>query len=80
VPTVLRSAGFTVRIYFNDHPPPHVHVTGASGETRIALGDDSVGPFHITIVGLTRSEAAAALRIVAENIDLCRARWKEVHG
>jgi hypothetical protein len=74
LPTVLRSAGFSVRIYLNDHAPPHVHVVGARGETRIALGGGAVGPFHLTIVGLTRSEAATALRLVAKNIELCRAR------
>lgn len=80
MPTILRSAGLSVRIYLNDHAPPHVHVISARGETRIALGDDRVGPFHLTIVGLTRSEAATALRLVAGNIELCRARWKDVHG
>jgi hypothetical protein len=26
MPTVVREAGFEVRIYTLDHPPPHVHV------------------------------------------------------
>jgi hypothetical protein len=25
VPTLIREAGFEVRIYTLDHPPPHVH-------------------------------------------------------
>ncbi|WP_084507846.1 DUF4160 domain-containing protein [Geminicoccus roseus] len=76
----MRSAGFPVRIYLNDHAPPHVHVIGASGETKTALGKGAVGTFHLTNVGMIRSEAATTLRLVAENIELCRACWKEIHG
>jgi hypothetical protein len=32
MPTVLRIGALRVAIYPNDHPPPHVHVTGAKGE------------------------------------------------
>jgi len=26
MPTLIRSDGLTIKIFFNDHPPPHVHV------------------------------------------------------
>jgi hypothetical protein len=37
MPTVLSRSGFDVRIYFNDHAPPHVHVIHQFGEARIGL-------------------------------------------
>ncbi|MBN2306002.1 MAG: DUF4160 domain-containing protein, partial [Anaerolineae bacterium] len=36
-PTVLRQAGFQVRIYPNDHPPAHVHISQAGNEARVSL-------------------------------------------
>jgi hypothetical protein len=37
MPTVLREAGFEVRIYTLDHPPPHVHVWKAGAVVKIDL-------------------------------------------
>jgi hypothetical protein len=33
-PTVLKKAGFQVKIYLNDDPPAHVHVRRAGKEAR----------------------------------------------
>jgi hypothetical protein len=41
MPTVLRKDGFAVRIYFNDHLPPHVHVFKGGGQVRISLGSET---------------------------------------
>jgi hypothetical protein len=37
MPTVFREAGFEVRIYTLDHPPPHVHVWKAGAVVKIDL-------------------------------------------
>ena len=37
MPTVLREAGFEVRIYTLDHPPPHVHVWKSGAVVKIDL-------------------------------------------
>lgn len=37
MPTVLREAGFEVRIYTFDHPPLHVHVWQAGAVVKIDL-------------------------------------------
>jgi len=76
MPTVLRMAGLSVRMYFNDHWPPHVHVIGDSGEARIGL-------LPVTVLRLTRmkmSEAARAKWIVMQNRELLLAKWVELHG
>lgn len=37
MPTLIREAGFEVRIYTLDHPPPHVHVAKAGAIVKINL-------------------------------------------
>ncbi len=80
MPTVLRALGFSVRIYPNDHAPPHVHVVGADGTARVALGDEATRPRLLTVAGLSRSDAVRALHLVATHQELCLARWREIHG
>jgi hypothetical protein len=53
VPTLICEAGFEVRIYTLDHPPPHVHVAKASAIVKIDLSThqaiEIVGMFPITM-------------------------------
>jgi hypothetical protein len=38
MPTVLRREGYEIVIYFNDHPPPHVHAfKGGGAENQLYL-------------------------------------------
>ena len=37
MPTLIREAGYEVRIYTLDHPPPHVHVAKAGAVMKIDL-------------------------------------------
>lgn len=70
-----------MRIYLNDHAPPHVHVASAEGLARIALGEPTgARPRLVAVTGINRADAARALRLVAEHRDLCLARWGEIHG
>jgi hypothetical protein len=80
MPTILRHRGLSVRIYPNDHTPPHVHVVSASGVARIALGEGDDRPRLLTVVGMTRAEAADALRLVAASREICLWRWRQFHG
>lgn len=76
MPTVLRRSGFDVRIYFNDHAPPHVHVIRHSGEARIGIAPVMILGVH----GLSRREAAKARQLVAEDRDFLLRKWVELHG
>lgn len=44
MPTILVEDGFAVRIWPNDHAPPHVHVAKGDGMARVALGDPVTRP------------------------------------
>jgi hypothetical protein len=81
MPTILRVEGLAVRIYLNDHAPPHVHVASAEGVAKVALGQPPGNrPRLVTVAGMGRAEAARALRLVVAHRDLCLARWREIHG
>ena len=43
MPTVLKEDGFNIRIYFNDHSPPHVHILKAGEEAKISIEDEIPG-------------------------------------
>lgn len=74
--TVLRSDGFRIVIYLNDHEPAHVHAIG-SGEAKIdILGE----PRLIWADGLTRAEVRRAMRIVSEHRADLLLRWRQIHG
>jgi hypothetical protein len=77
MPTVVREAGFEVRIYMLDHPPPHVHVAKAGGVVKIALDTCEA----TEIVGrISDREVKRAEAIVRRNADFLRSEWKRIHG
>ncbi len=80
MPTVLRKDGFAVRIYFNDHLPPHVHVFKGGGQARISLGSQAELPQLVQIEGMSDKDAARALEIVFEHQSELLQRWEEIHG
>lgn len=77
MPTVLREAGFEVRIYTLDHPPPHVHVWKAGAVLKIDLATHEV----IEIVGaISDKEVTRAERLVARNATRLEREWMRIHG
>jgi hypothetical protein len=42
MPAISRFYGIVIAMYFNDHPPPHVHATYGEHEGRIAFLDREV--------------------------------------
>lgn len=42
MPTIAYFLGISVRMFFNDHEPPHVHVRYQGFRARILLADGSV--------------------------------------
>lgn len=80
MPTILRRDGFRFVIWFNDHPPPHVHVKRAGGELIIDLGLGGSLPTVSSNRGMSYREENAALLIVALNNRMFLERWEEIHG
>jgi pterin-4a-carbinolamine dehydratase len=77
MPTVLREAGFEVRIYTLDHPPPHVHVWKAGAVVKIDLTTHEA----IEIVGaISDRDVKRAERLVARNAARLKREWTRMHG
>jgi Domain of unknown function (DUF4160) len=77
MPTVLREAGFEVRIYTLDHPPPHVHVWKAGAVVKIDLTTQQA----VEIVGaISDRDVGRAERLVAEHAVWLKGEWARIHG
>lgn len=42
MPVIARLGGVTVRMYHDDHPPPHVHVSYQGFSALVAIRDGSI--------------------------------------
>jgi hypothetical protein len=80
MPTIFRQQGFNVRIYPNDHSPPHVHVIKDCGQAKIELGEGGQEPRLLLVQGMSQKEANQALNLVKERSDLFLQKWREIHG
>ena len=71
VPRISQFYGIAIYMYFNDHPPPHVHAQYGGVEAVIAIGDGAV---------IRGSIPDRALRLVREWLELHReeveANWR----
>jgi hypothetical protein len=77
MPTLIRKAGFAVRVYTLDHPPPHVHVAKAGAVVKIDLATCEV----VEIAGkISDRDLKRAETIVAANAEFLRKEWTKIHG
>jgi Domain of unknown function (DUF4160) len=80
MPTLLRKDGFDIRMYFDDHDPPHVHVFKAGGQAKVALGSLEVAPSLMLVQRMSVKDAKQAMAIVAEDQMQLLEKWEEYHG
>ena len=80
MPTLIRQDGFDIRMYFDDHDPPHVHVFKAGGQAKIAIGDSNTVPSLLLVQGMNSKEAKAALRVVTQHQTKLLETWEDYHG
>ncbi len=77
MPTVIREAGFEVRIYTLDHPPPHVHVERGGAVLKVNLATAKVA----RIVGrISDRDIKRAERLVAKHSQILKEAWRKLHG
>lgn len=74
MPTVVRERGFRVMIFYNDHPPAHVHVLKDGKKTRVYLD-----PVALWDSNMKPNDAALAVEIVQQNRDTLLSKWSELH-
>jgi hypothetical protein len=80
MPTLLRQDGFEIRMYFNDHDPPHVHAFKAGGQAKIGLGSLGVAPNLLLVQGMSDKDGKKAIAIVTEHQVELLAKWEEWYG
>ena len=73
MPVLQRFGGFVIRMYFEDHNPPHVHVVGPDFEARVAIGD-----FAILEGEILSKFSREALDWIAANKTFLLAKWEEM--
>jgi Domain of unknown function (DUF4160) len=77
---VHREAGLRFIVYYDDHPPAHVHVTGSSGTAKVGLVGANGQPELLTSRGFTGGELRKAMRIIRQNQAVMLEQWSEIHG
>jgi hypothetical protein len=76
MPTIHREHGLNFVVYVDDHPPPHVHVTGR-GVAKIDL-EPAVTLIHTR--GLSKADIVRALDVVTLRRSEMLEAWKRIHG
>src|SRR5271165_2370129 len=77
-PKVLTAKGYAVKVFTDDHGPPHVHVLKDGMLLKIALDPVAfVSAKYGRPSGHVRHEA---LIIVQEHVEACWAVWRRIYG
>ena len=75
MPTIDVIGGFRVRIYLNDHGPPHVHVANAKGDLRLYL-DDFAAKYKWG--RMSQADERAAIDLVRRNRKYFVSEWNRI--
>ncbi|MDA1053244.1 MAG: DUF4160 domain-containing protein [Planctomycetota bacterium] len=71
MPTVSRFFGITIRMYFDDHPPPHFHAYYGNHAAKITIES-----LNVTEGRLPRRALALVLEWASEHRDELRNNWE----
>lgn len=75
MPTLFTEDGYQVKMYYNDHPPAHVHVVKAENEARV-----TIDPIEVkTNVGFNSRELSKIMDIIRAHQDELIEKWKVFH-
>ena len=77
---MYRESGFQIRIFPNDHSPPHLHVVKAGGFAKVAIGSDEEPPCLLETRGLKDRDIVRAVRIVEREWRKLMSAWTDIHG
>lgn len=74
-PTIIYSRGFAIKIYYNDHPPAHVHVMKDGKRAKVLLS-----PARLWESDMKDGDTRQAVNLVKKNHDRLIAEWDMIHG
>lgn len=81
MPTILQQDGFKIRIFVDDHEPPHVHARSdkALVVINLAVAEGQV-PSIRTVKHASAELQRSALRVVTEHNRFLLEHWRRIHG
>jgi hypothetical protein len=80
---VFKENGMTVTVQTRDHRPPHVHVDSSDSSVKVDISGEEP---KLLLMGRkkrvksTEAFEREALRLVADNLEVCREAWRQYHG
>jgi hypothetical protein len=74
MPTIREFDGLFIRMYYNDHPPPHFHARSGESEATININTRAVIEGDLPVAALKRARKRARMNKteLVENWRLCR--------
>lgn len=72
MPTLARLGNILIRIYAEDHVPPHFHVVTPDREVRIA-------DLQVHAGSIDRKSLRDAIEWAAQNIELLETEWRRLN-
>ena len=74
MPTLHRFGSVSIRMYADDHHPPHFHIVGINFQVLVRISDLAV------IVGDAReAQIAEALELAENHHDMLALKWAELN-
>ncbi|MHB8433392.1 MAG: DUF4160 domain-containing protein [Candidatus Tyrphobacter sp.] len=78
MPKVVEVRGYAVKVFTDDHGPPHVHVLKDGVLLKISLRPVA---FVSAKYGRPSEHVKReAIAVVQEHIEACRVIWRRIHG
>ena len=75
MPTIYRSGRVMIRMFFDDHDPPHFHIVTPDEEMTVAL--DGLVPLQ---GDLRKRDYEVAMVWVRANAEILWSKWEELNG
>jgi hypothetical protein len=74
MPTIQRFGSASIKIYADDHNPPHFHIVGISFQVMVSITE-----LRITAGSATQKQIADAMAWARENKELLALKWIELN-
>lgn len=79
MPRIASFDGLVVKIFFNDHPPPHIHVyAGRAGSHGVQMARVSIDTGNVIDGRLAPAKVVKVKRWCKRNRETLRADWQRV--
>lgn len=74
MPTLARLGNILIRVYGEDHVPPHFHVVTPDGEAMVRIAD-----LQVHAGSIDRRSLRVAIGWAARNIELLETEWRRLN-